>query len=142
MVARGTATPPCLLRPCLLDLVFDDRVPTSVVSGRFELSDAEYAGIAPLLPDLAPQRGGRWRDHRQVVNGIVFRVRTGVPWRDVPARYGPWKTLYKRFARWQEDGTWARIEATLHTEADAAGDLARQRRRHDRARPPARRRCS
>jgi transposase len=93
------------------------------VSGRFELTDAEYARIAPLLPSMAPQRGGRWREHRQVINGIAFRVRTGAPWRDVPQRYGPWKTLYKRFTRWQEDGTWARIEAMLHMQADAVGDL-------------------
>jgi transposase len=93
------------------------------VPGRFELTDAEYAVIEPLLPDRTPQRGGRWREHRQVINGILFRVRTGVPWRDVPERYGPWETLYQRFARWQEDGTWVRIEAHLQTRADAAGDL-------------------
>jgi transposase len=53
----------------------------------------------------------------------LFRVRTGVPWRDLPERYGPWETLYKRFARWQTDGTWAQIEASLRTQADAAGEL-------------------
>jgi hypothetical protein len=53
----------------------------------------------------------------------VFRVRTGVPWRDLPARYGPWETVYKRFARWQTDGTWARIEAALRVQADAGGEL-------------------
>ncbi|WP_371871180.1 IS5 family transposase [Phytohabitans rumicis] len=95
----------------------------SVVSGRFELTEVEYVQIASLLPVMKPQRGGRWRDHRQVINGILFRVRTGVPWRDVPSRYGPWKTLYKRFTRWQEDGTWARIEAALQADADAAGQL-------------------
>jgi transposase len=47
----------------------------------------------------------------------------GVPWRDLPERYGPWETVYKRFARWQTDGTWARIQASLHTQADAAGEL-------------------
>lgn len=99
------------------------RLFTFVVGGRFELTEVEYARIAPLLPAMTPRRGGRWRDHRQVINGIVFRVRTGVPWRDVPERYGPWKTLYKRFTRWQEDGTWARIEAMLQADADAAGDL-------------------
>jgi transposase len=93
------------------------------VSGRFELTDAEYARIAVLLPSMAPQRGGRWRDHRQVLNGILFRVRTGVPWRDVPERYGPRKTLYKRLSRWEEDGTWARIEAVLQAAADVLGDL-------------------
>jgi transposase len=72
---------------------------------------------------MTPRRGGRWRDHRQVLNGILFWVRTGVPWRDVRERYGPWETVYKRFARWQTDGTWPRIEASLRTQADAAGEL-------------------
>ena len=90
---------------------------------RFELTDQEWARLAPLLPALTPKRGGRWRDHRQVLNGILFRVRTGVPWRDLPERYGPWETVYKRFARWQTDGTWARLQATLQAQADAAGEL-------------------
>jgi transposase len=47
---------------------------------------------------------------------MLFRVRTGVPWRDVPERYGPWEAVYRRFARWQTDGTWARIEASLRTQ--------------------------
>lgn len=91
--------------------------------GRFELTDVEYERIAPLLPSLKPQRGGRWRDHRQVINGILFRIRAGCPWRDVPDRYGPYQTLYKRFALWETDGTWERIEKMLHAQADAAGDL-------------------
>jgi len=90
---------------------------------RFEITDDEWARLRPLLPPVTPRRGGRWRDHRQVLNGILFRVRTGVPWRDLPGRYGPWETVYKRFARWQTDGTWARIEAALHTQADGAGQL-------------------
>ena len=90
---------------------------------RFELTDGEWARLAPLLPATTPQRGGRWRDHRQVLNGTLFRVRTGVPWRDLPERYGPWQTVYKRFARWQTDGTWTRIEAALRAQADAAGEL-------------------
>jgi transposase len=89
---------------------------------RFELTDQEWERLAPLLPSTKPQRGGRWRDHRQVLNGILFRTRTGVPWRDLPARYGPWEMVSKRFARWQTDGTWARIEAALRIQADAAGE--------------------
>jgi transposase len=72
---------------------------------------------------MTPQRGGRWRDHRQVLNGILFRTRTGVPWRDLPARHGPWETVYKRFARWPADDTWAQIEATLRAGANGAGKL-------------------
>ena len=60
---------------------------------------------------------------RQVLNGILFRVRTRAPWLDLPKRYGSWETVYKRFARWQTDGTWARIQASLRTQADAAGTL-------------------
>jgi transposase len=88
---------------------------------RFEIADQEWARLAPLLPAVTPRRGGRWHDHRQVRNGILFRVRAGVPWRDLPQRYGPWQTGYKRFARWQADGTWARIEACLRTQAMRPG---------------------
>ncbi|HCT76912.1 MAG TPA: hypothetical protein DGG94_15670 [Micromonosporaceae bacterium] len=52
--------------------------------GGFELTDAEYEHIAPLLPSLKARRGGRWRDHWQVINGILFRVRTSCPWRNLP----------------------------------------------------------
>ena len=90
---------------------------------RFELTDEEWARLAPLLPAMTPRRGGRWRDHRQVLNGSLFRVRSGVPWRDLPERSGPWETVYKRVARWQTDGTWARIEAALPTQAEAVGEL-------------------
>jgi transposase len=72
------------------------------VNRRFELTDDEWQRLAPLLPAMTPQRGGRWRDHRQVLNGILFRVRTGIPWRDLPERYGPWETADKRFARWPD----------------------------------------
>jgi transposase len=93
------------------------------VNRRFEVTDEEWARLAPLLPLAKPGRGGRWRDHRQVLNGILFRACTGVPWPDLPERYGPWETAYKRFARWQTDGTWARVEAALRTQADGAGEL-------------------
>ena len=93
------------------------------MSRRFELTDAEWELIAPLLPTMQARRGGRWRDHRQVINGILWRVRTGAPWRDVPERYGPWPTLYKRFARRERDGTWERIEQYVQAAADTAGDL-------------------
>src|SRR5215208_3206569 len=58
---------------------------------------------------------------RQVLNGILFRVRTGAPWRDLPKRYGSWEMVYKRFARWQTDGTWARIKAALRTRLTVLG---------------------
>jgi len=93
------------------------------VNRRFEITEDEWERLRPMLPPMTGTRGGRWRDHRQVLNGILFRTRSGVPWRDLPERYGPWQTVYKRFARWEQDGTWARIEARLRTEADGAGAL-------------------
>ncbi|GHC86904.1 transposase [Nocardiopsis terrae] len=83
------------------------------MSRRFELTDHEWELLQPLLPSLAPQRGGRWRDHRQVLNGITYRTRTGIPSRDLPERYGPWRTAHDRLLRWEADGTWARIEEHL-----------------------------
>jgi len=93
------------------------------VNRRYEITDQEWERLRPLLPAMTPTRGGRWRDHRQVLNGILFRTRSGIPWRDLPGRYGPWQTVYKRFARWEQDGTWTRIEAHLRTETDGAGQL-------------------
>src|SRR3954471_3827233 len=63
--------------------------------GRHELTDAAWARIEPLLPATGG-RGGRWRDHRQVINAILWQAKTGVPWRDLPERYGPWKTAHER----------------------------------------------
>ena len=83
------------------------------------------ATIAPLLPP-DPKRGEKWRDHRTVINGILWKLTTGVPWRDVPARYGPWPTLHSRLLRWQRDGTWARSCATSSsTPTRSAGSTGR-----------------
>jgi len=88
-----------------------------------DLSDVEWQRLVPLLPSMVPQRGGRWRDHRQVINGILWRIDNGAKWHQVPDRYGPWKTCYHRFSQWESDGTWARIEQQLQADADAAGEL-------------------
>ncbi|GFE12850.1 hypothetical protein Sgleb_08970 [Streptomyces glebosus] len=54
------------------------------------LTDAQWARIEPLPPDRTPKRGGRWRDHRQVIDAIAFKYRTGTPWMDLPERSGSW----------------------------------------------------
>lgn len=64
--------------------------------------------LEPLLPVNAV-RGARWNDHRSVINGDFFRTRTSCAWRDLPACYGKWKTVYNRHRRWSLDGTWERI---------------------------------
>ena len=71
-----------------------------------------------------PQAVGRsrpWRDHRQVVEGIVFRYRTGVAWRDLPGRYELWQTVWKRHHRFGTDGTWGKLLRIIQAEADSAG---------------------
>ena len=89
---------------------------------RHELSDVEWALLDPLLP--AQRTGGRpFRDHRTVLNGILFRVRTGIQWRDLPERYGPWQTVYSRYRRWSRSGLWDRILSRLQQQLDAAGRI-------------------
>ena len=95
---------------------------TSMV-GRGELTEEAWGVIAPLLPSSRQRRGGQWRDHRTVINGILWKVRTGAPWRDVPERYGPWQTLADRLYRWRRDGTWDRLLAHAQTKSDAVGEV-------------------
>ncbi len=64
---------------------------------RHELRDAAWTVLEPLLPQTS--KGHPWKDHRQVINGILWVLATGTPWRDAPERYGPWQTLYDRFNR-------------------------------------------
>jgi transposase len=88
---------------------------------RHELSDAEWARLQPLLP---PRKAGRpRRDDRRIVNGILWKLATGVPWRDLPERYGPWQTVYTRFRRWTQAGVWDQLFAAVQRQADAAGTL-------------------
>ncbi|AZQ39940.1 IS5 family transposase [Streptomyces cyaneochromogenes] len=89
---------------------------------RGDLTDAQWKRLEPLLP-VSNGRCGRWRDHRQVVNGVLYRIRTGVHWRDLPERYGPWKTVHQRHRRWSADGTWERLLRRIQAEADAAGEI-------------------
>jgi putative transposase len=72
-------------------------------------SDELWSVIEPVLPSDRGRRGKRWSDHRMVLEGIAWRYRVGAPWRDVPAVFGPWQTLWKRHHRWSVDGTYARI---------------------------------
>lgn len=87
------------------------------------LSDAQWRRIEPLMPSSQGQRGRPFRDHRQVVEGIIYRLRTGLAWRDLPATFGPHQTVSKRHRRFSADGTWDKIHARLVADADAAGDL-------------------
>ncbi|WP_420803252.1 IS5 family transposase [Streptomyces spiramyceticus] len=89
---------------------------------RGDLTDGEWALLEPLLP-VGNNRCGRWRDHRQVINGIIHRLGTGVQWRELPERFGPWKTVHKRHLLWSADGTWERLLRHVQSEADAEGGI-------------------
>lgn len=68
-------------------------------------------------------RSRPWSDHRLAVEGMVWKYRTGSPWRDVPERFGKWNSIYKRFVRWAEDGTWRAMLTEVQRRSDAAGRL-------------------
>lgn len=88
---------------------------------RHELSDAEWKRIEGILPVRTGPRSKR--GDRDFVNAVIWRVRTGVPWRDLPERFGSWKTVYNRFDRWSKAGIWKRIFEELAIEVDEAGSL-------------------
>lgn len=70
------------------------------------ISDDLWQVIEPVLPSGAGLRGRPWREHRQVLEAIAWRYRTGTPWRDLPNEFGPWQTVWKRHRRWSFDGTY------------------------------------
>lgn len=79
--------------------------------------------LNPLLPPQRSRTGRPARDHRTVLSGILWVLRTGAPWRDLPARFGPWSTVWNRFRRWSAAGVWQRVLAALQRKADRAGQL-------------------
>lgn len=90
---------------------------------RFDLSEAEWSIIEPLLPGADGRRMGRPRlDDRRVLNAIFFVLRTGTPWHDLPERCGPHTTAYDRFNRWAKRGVWLAIFEALAR--DTPGSLA------------------
>jgi transposase len=89
--------------------------------GRGDTSDAQWKLIEPLLP--RQKRGGKWNDHRLMFDGILWVLRTGAPWRDLPERYGKWQSVYHRFNRWKKDGTLDRILKALRIRLDKAGSI-------------------
>jgi transposase len=90
---------------------------------REELTDDEWVRLSPLLPPQRPRTGRPARDHRTILSAILWVLRTGAPWRDIPTRFGPWTTVWSRFRRWTAAGVWARVLETLQREADIAGRL-------------------
>jgi transposase len=90
---------------------------------RGELSDEQWEKLAPLLPPQKPHVGRPAHDHRLMVNGMLWILRTGAPWRDLPERYGPWRTVASRFYRWVKAGVWKHVLQALQQQSDMAGQI-------------------
>jgi transposase len=88
---------------------------------RYELTDDGWERIASLLP--AQGRGGKWADHRTVLNGMFWVLNSGAQWRDMPERYGEWETVYGRYRRWTREGLFDRILRRLHVTLDEHGRI-------------------
>lgn len=92
---------------------------------RHELTDEQWQVIEALLPASGVK--GRPRvDDRRVINGMLFKAKTGVAWRDLPGRYGPWKTVYNRFWRWSRSGVLSMLVAKVRLIAEAVEELDRE----------------
>ncbi len=85
---------------------------------RYELSDMQWQRIAPLLPGKAGDPGRSGADNRLFVNGVLWVLRSGAHWHDLPERYGKWKTLHKRFSRWSRAKVWERVFDDLTRDRD------------------------
>ena len=85
---------------------------------RYELTDRQWQRISDLLPGKAGDPGRTGADNRLFVNGVLWVLRSGAHWHDLPARYGKWKTVHKRFTRWAKAGVWERVFASLSKDLD------------------------
>lgn len=87
---------------------------------RYELSKDQYSLIEDLLP-FNGKVGGQWKDHHNLLNGMFWVMYSGAQWREMPERYGSWKTVYHRFNRWSRDGTLEKMLSRLHLKLDENG---------------------
>jgi len=85
---------------------------------RYELSKRQWRRIAELVPGKAGDPGRTGADNYLFVNGVLWVLRSGARWHDLPPRYGKWKTVHKRFTRWAKAGVWESIFATLTSDPD------------------------
>jgi len=89
---------------------------------RHALTDEQWARLEPLLPRRLQGRKSTLGD-RLFIDAVLFRAKTGLPWRDLPERFGPWKTVYNRFANWAAKDHWATIFRELQHEVDDIGSI-------------------
>lgn len=89
---------------------------------RYRLSDTQWAVIREFLPTNG-RRGKQWKDHRLVIDGILWALSDGGRWRNLPESFGPWKTVYERFRRWSQDGLWDEILGELQVRKAVTGRI-------------------
>ena len=85
---------------------------------RYELSNEQWRRIKDLLPSKKGDLGRHGEDKRLFVNAVLWVLRSGARWSDLPERYGNWKTVHKRFTRWAENGVWERVFGSLTGDPD------------------------
>jgi transposase len=85
---------------------------------RYALRDDQWDRIKDLLPGREGHVGATAKDNRLFVEAVLYRYRAGIPWRDLPERFGPWKAVHTRFCRWAMGGVWARVFRFLAEDAD------------------------
>src|SRR4051794_34365553 len=91
-----------------------------------DLTNEQWEVLEPLIPEpvrRADGRGRPWRNSRDVLNGILWVLRTGAPWADLPERYPPYQTCHRRYQRWVQDGTLEKVLRTLATDVEERGGL-------------------
>ena len=93
------------------------------MGNRGDLTNEQWERLKRLLPPQKPKTGRPAEDHRKILNGMLWVLRTGAPWRDLPERYGKWTTVYSRFQRWSKSGMWERIFAHLQTLLDQESNV-------------------
>lgn len=90
---------------------------------RHEVSDEEWELLQPLLSTPKAKTGRPPQDRRLMLNGLMWILKTGAPWRDLPERFGPWQTVYTYFRRWRADGVLDSILDALHLRLDRNGKI-------------------
>ena len=93
-----------------------------VTSPSYQLSDEQWAKIEHLLP-VNGKRGGQWKDHRRMIDGILWTLSDGGRWRNLPERFGPWQSVYDRFRNWTRRGLWDRILRHLQARKMTGGEI-------------------
>ncbi len=90
---------------------------------RHEVTDQDWEFLEPLIPQRTAKTGRTPSDSRRMLNGILWILKTGAPWRDLPLRFGPWQTVYDHFRNWRSGGVYDRILEALHIRLDQNGQI-------------------